>query len=30
MWLHGPICLDLCSLQPPISEVFTDICCWLY
>jgi hypothetical protein len=27
MWLHGPICLDLCSLQPPISEVFTDICC---
>jgi hypothetical protein len=20
MWLHGPIGLDLCSLQPPVSE----------
>jgi hypothetical protein len=22
MWLHGQIDLDLCSLQPPVSEAF--------
>jgi hypothetical protein len=22
MWLHGPVVLDLCSLQPPAFEAF--------